>query len=111
MEVVLNGCYGGFGLSDEAEELFHKRTGIERKEVWGYEDYRANPILVDIVKELGDRANRRSSDLYIVEIPDEYDYWVEDYDGVETLHKTVRFELQNQGIYQVTGCSIIITSS
>ena len=90
MEVILNGCYGGFDPSDEAKELFHKRTGIDKKLFWRYEDHRADPILVDIVKELGDRANQRHSKLYIVEIPDEYDYWVEDYDGIENLHKTVR---------------------
>lgn len=29
MEIVINGCFGGFGLSDEAEELYAKKAGFD----------------------------------------------------------------------------------
>lgn len=81
MEIVINNTYGGADLSMEACE----KIGHEIK-MQNTAD-RCDPDLVRVVKELGERANAGShSELVIVNIPDGYNYWIESYDGAETVH-------------------------
>lgn len=134
MKVILNKCYGGFGVSQKAYELYAKKKGIEifayklectndkpiyRKTDMGssiftitftkdfgdyvdlYDDnsekyilelcsnYREDPVLIEVVEELGDRANSPFSKLVVVDIPDGMEYEIDEYDGVETLHQKV----------------------
>lgn len=78
MKIVINNDWGGFGLSEEAEGLLFLRGGNSAE--------RHNSILVEVVEELGDRANDAGSSLCVVEIPDEStDYTVMDYDGQESV--------------------------
>lgn len=54
---------------------------------------RNDPILVQVVEELGVKANRSSSELKIVEIPDDVEWQIEEYDGLEWVaekHRTWR---------------------
>jgi len=84
MKVVINRCWGGFGLSDKAIEMFHALGGNEA-------DYdRDNPILVKVVETLGEEANTEYSSLKVVEIPDGVDYYIDDYDGMETIEECHR---------------------
>lgn len=48
-------------------------------------DDRSNPILVQVVEELGAKANDRFSKLKIVEIPDDVKWQIEDYNGSEHI--------------------------
>lgn len=83
-KVVLNKCWGGFDLSKEAKDLFVKRN-VSKSPLT-----RDNPILVQIVEELGERANGRNAYLEIVEIPANMEYVIDDDDGWETLHQKVK---------------------
>jgi len=52
---------------------------------------RHDPDLVAVVEQMGARANDRFSDLKVVEIPDNVDYEIQEYDGQETIaecHRT-----------------------
>jgi len=53
-------------------------------------DYREDKTLIEVVEELGDKANGRCGNLKIVEIPDDLDYVIDEYDGIETLHQKVQ---------------------
>lgn len=55
------------------------------------EDSREDKTLIEVVEELGEKASGRFGKLVIVEIPDDVaeDYVINDYDGIETLHKRV----------------------
>lgn len=53
------------------------------------EHYRTDEVLISIVEDLGSEANGKFADLKIVEIPDDLDYVIDDYDGRETLHQNV----------------------
>lgn len=111
-EIVLNGCYGGFSLSVEAYNfLVNEKEYDERKtassdyivtdsfypdneffniESEDYEAYRTHPDLIEVVKKLGRMANGDYSSLRIVKIPDEVvekGYYIDDYDGIETIHE------------------------
>ena len=52
--------------------------------------HREDPVLIEVVEELGKRTNSPFSELVIVDIPDGMEYEIDDYDGVETLHQKVR---------------------
>jgi len=74
IKVVINKDFGGFGLSDEAEALYKERKGITDPDWWYGEMPRDCPVLVQIV-----------------EVPDDADWYVEEYDGSEWVaerHRT-----------------------
>lgn len=86
MKVVINKCYGGFSLSREGMEFL----GLEWDGYGQYYDDRHNPKLVECVETLGDKANGRCADLQVVEIPDNVDYKIEEYNGIEHIAETHR---------------------
>ena len=154
MKVVINKCYGGFGLSplayqrlcelqnkpcyffkskwansshknepctveeagqerilfsvytvpnpDEvySEENFHELSDDEKTKlnelyksisVDDFGNDRSNPLLVQVVKELGDKANGIYAELKIVNIPKNAKWHISDYDGLEHVaeeHRT-----------------------
>ena len=128
MKVVVNNCYGRFGLSPKAKERY---WGLKGKQVFFYvrergshiarkasadanpllvealfKDYgplvnlaevpleefarseaieRHDPVLVQVVEEMGKAADGRSAQLTVMEIPDGVDYIILDYDGKESV--------------------------
>lgn len=90
MKIVLNKCYGGFGLSKEAYDYL----GIPWDGYgYAYNDYelRTNPKLVECIETLGsEKASGQFSKLRVVEFPDDLDYEIESYDGVETVEEVHR---------------------
>ena len=91
MKVVINRCFGGFGLSDEAMQLYAAKKGIKLEGFYDWEISRNDPVLVEVVEHLGEAANDWATDLKVVEIPEGVDWYIEDYDGVEHIaerHRT-----------------------
>jgi len=89
MKIVINKRYGGFGLSSEALELYQKKTG--KLNVSKYNIERNDPSLVEVVNELGPKANGPLARLVIVEVPDDVAWDIEEYDGIEWVaekHRT-----------------------
>ena len=88
MKIVINKRYGGFGLSKEAYEYLGLAwDGYGYK----YNGNRADHKLVECVETLGDIANGSFAKLKVVEIPDDVEWKIEDYDGVEwvaEVHRT-----------------------
>ena len=108
-KVVYNACYGGFGLSKEACQRYWDIKGqqvwiedaqwgfdvwlvspedrIENaysKQTW-YNNYvdRHDPVLVQVVEELGDKANGMCAELAIAEVYGPYR--IDEYDGFESV--------------------------
>ena len=91
MKVIINTDFGGFGLSRKALELYKQRTGTEKRmPTYGEEEYRDDPVMVSIVEELGEEANDKYADLEVVDIPDEYNYTIDEYDGLEHIILKIR---------------------
>jgi hypothetical protein len=113
--IVINTEHGGFGISKEAKLLYLERAGITytlmpgpdrhtelmdgpqievNGNTWSGRDIdRDDPILVDVVRQLGRRANGRFAILKIVEVPAGVKWDIAEYDGmewVEEAHRTWR---------------------
>jgi len=91
-KIVINGCHGGFSLSEKAEKYYNKLKGIKETHI-DYDDeiLRNDPILIKVVEELGNEANGSCANLHIVEIPDDVQWIIKEYDGAEWIaeeHKT-----------------------
>ena len=96
--IVLNGCFGGFSLSDAA----HAKLGSIRRDGWwdlpvhlrdlSELDFRSYPDVVAVVDDLGSDANGRSAALYIVEVPAEFtdNIHIAEYDGREHIAENHR---------------------
>ncbi len=98
MKVVLNKCYGGFALSNEAVErcvelgmtmteldergyvideeahFFKMRSSIFKDQKYAAlkdneKEFRAHPAVVQAVEELGDKANGPFAKLQVIDIP------------------------------------------
>ena len=88
MKIVINKCFGGFGLSNVAIERYNVLSG---KEVSSYYDRERNdPHLVQVVEEMGDLANSNYSELKVVEIPDDVSWHIHEYDGLEHVAENHR---------------------
>ena len=101
-KVVINDCYGGFNLSDDAVREYLRRTGREwteeatrfgmtmfsvvGDEPWYCRDIpRTDPVLVALVEEWGDRANGECASLKVVPVPKGTAYRIDEYDGYESV--------------------------
>lgn len=101
-KIVYNDCFGGFGLSKKAVERYFqlKGWGLVVREEYGWVHYcqdngehfyppddieRDDPILVQVVEELGEEANDSSSKLAIRELPSGTKYRINEYDGNESI--------------------------
>ena len=67
MHIVINSCYGGFGLSDKALDMYKQLSN--KSEVYSFELDRTDPILIQVVEALGAEADGRFAKLRIIEIP------------------------------------------
>ena len=111
MKVVINKCFGGFGLSHKAVMLYAGMKGIDLKwtkdsicynyytvdnevntHFYPYhdKDFRTDEVLVQVVATLGEQANGKFAKLRVVEIPDDVQWEISDYDGFETIHEIHR---------------------
>jgi len=89
--IVINDCYGGFGLSDRALAEYKKLAGITAEDFYDRDIARDDPYLIKVVKEMGMNANGKFSNLKIVEIPADVEWIVQEYDGAEwvaEVHRT-----------------------
>jgi hypothetical protein len=90
-QIVINDCYGGFGLSERAIREYKKMAGITDNDFYDRDIPRDDPYLVKVVKSLGMSANGAHANLKIVEIPGDVEWLVQEYDGAEWIaekHRT-----------------------
>ena len=88
MKVVINSCYGGFGLSDKALDMYKQLSN--KYDIYDFELDRTDPILIQIVETLGAEANGRFAKLCIIEIPDDVKWEITEYDGNESVEEVHR---------------------
>ena len=121
MKIVINRCYGGFGLSEKAVMRYAELAGMtlypEKTEFGDIQYYkvpkkefdkiksenpnaykvhnslmffesfikRNDPLLIQVVEELGIEADGYLAELKVVKIPNDILWKIKDYDGMETI--------------------------
>lgn len=114
MKIVINTCYGGFGLSNEAMErvldlkqiTYYKETDkynyvhfytkaeneneVDNQYIYEWDLERDDPALVQVVEELGEKANGPHAELKVVSVPDDVQWYIHEYDGRESVHEEHR---------------------
>lgn len=103
MKIVINACFGGFGLSDECAAALGAKIvtkefgftyhdwGADDETFWCDSDQRTNPKLVELMETKGSKwCSGTYARLKVVEIPDDVDWEISDYDGVETVEEVHR---------------------
>ena len=110
MKLVINDCYGGFSLSRKAVERLREMGNghaleedikdywemtdgrrVQRPDIYLFDIPRDDPQLIQIIEEMGDEANGEAAKLKIIEIPDDVEWIVQEYDGIEWVaekHRT-----------------------
>src|SRR5258708_32794703 len=101
IKVVYNKEYGGFSLSKRAQDLYYQKreeAGILAPVVYDRFIERHDPLLVQVVEELGDQANGQCARLGIEQIPKEYEnlYTISEYDGTETVEYHPRLLVESK---------------
>jgi len=92
-KVVINTCYGGFGLSEESLEDYKKRKNITDENFCYWNIPRDCPHLVAMVEEGVnlDYLEGQFAELKVVDVPDDANWYIEEYDGMEHVaerHRT-----------------------
>lgn len=91
MKIAYNASYGGFSLSNVAMARV-RELGMELDEFeHSFSSLRSHPILISVIEEMGGRANGVGADIQIVDIPDDVQWTIQEYDGLEWVaekHRT-----------------------
>lgn len=90
MKVVINKCYGGFGLSEFGKKLYKERAGITDPDWYYFDIARDDPILIEMVETLGHEIESSYAKLKIVEIPDDVQWEIAEHDGMEWVAEVHR---------------------
>lgn len=106
MKIVINTEFGGFGLSFEAHKEIAKLKGWTHavddydNDYWisspGNYEYashlqRNDPDLIAVVEELGEESWGTYAQLKVIDVPDDVDWYIDEYDGKEHVaerHRT-----------------------
>jgi hypothetical protein len=90
MKIVINTCFGGFGLSIAAEELYLELRGNTGETFYDFEVKRDDPTLVAVVEQLGSKAAGSCAELKVVEVPEGVQWHIHEYDGAEHVAENHR---------------------
>ena len=87
MEVLVNCCYGGFGMSNEAIMLYCQLKNLSQDEFSEFSVSRHDPVLVQCFKMLNEKFDSTMSKTGIQYIPARFEnyYTLHDNDGCETV--------------------------
>ena len=125
VKIVVNSCWGGFGISKAgmlryadlkgitlypepnqfsmmtyyteqwkaatAEERVEHNRAYSASVIYDHDIERDDPVLVQVVEELGDAAAGQYAELRITAVPDDVKWTIEEYDGKEwvaEVHRT-----------------------
>ena len=90
-KVVINACHGGFGISAAAESKYRELAGIADADFRSRHIPRDDEHLIAVIELMGRAADGGYAELKIVDIPDDVNWCIEEYDGREWVaerHRT-----------------------
>ena len=99
MKVLVNKCFGRFGITKAVYDemglkwdgyglLSNEDFGIESD---NYDAYRTHEKLINAVEKIGlEKSSGKCARLEIVDIPDDIEWEIDEYDGIETIREAHR---------------------
>lgn len=84
-----NSIFRHYFIKDMGDNVEISNEDYEKYCLYLKDEHREDPILIEAVEELGEKASGRFGNLKVVEIPDDLEYVIDEYDGIETLHQKV----------------------
>jgi hypothetical protein len=118
VKVAINRCFGGFSISNAAFEKLLERKGVEYQKVpskykirgdeydyyqagiqpsddtyisdYEYYDNRSDADLIAVIEEMGESANGWAAEIALVEIPEDVEWHIHEYDGLEHVAENHR---------------------
>ena len=84
-----NSIFRHYFIKDMGDNVEISNEDYEKYCLYLKDEHREDPILIEVVEELGEKASGRFGNLKVVEIPDDLEYVIDEYDGIETLHQKV----------------------
>jgi hypothetical protein len=90
--IVINRCYGGFGLSNLAAKRYRELAWIPEEELfWTYDIPRDSAILLQVIDELGaQESSGPHAELKVIEVPEGVKWHIGEYDGMEWIAENHR---------------------
>lgn len=86
IKIVINKCYGGFSVSKEAYEYCGKKW-----DGYGFDISRTDEKLIEFIEKYGSGiASGKFAELKIVEVPENVEWKIEEYDGIEWISEKHR---------------------
>ncbi len=86
MKVAINVCHGGFNLSEEGLALYMEKANVlSNLQLVAWDIPRNDENLIAVIEELDYYSWGKFSELKIVEIPDDVEWELGDYDGCEWI--------------------------
>ena len=99
MKIAINKCYSGFSVSKAVyQELGIRYTNygcLDNKDFGitndNYFAWRSNPRLIAAIEKLGEKESSGNlAKIKVVDVPDDIEWSIDDYDGFETVEEKHR---------------------
>ena len=81
-ETLLNHYF----IKDMGDNIEISNEDYKKYTLYLNEEHRQDPILIEVIEELGDKASGSLGRLEVVEIPDNCYYKIDEYDGIESIY-------------------------
>ena len=78
--------FKNYFIKDMGDNIEISNEDYKKYHLYLDDEHRRDPILIEVIEELGDKASGRFGSLEVVEIPDNCYYKIDKYDGVETIY-------------------------
>lgn len=78
--------FKNYFIKDMGDNIEINNEDYKKYNLYLDDEHRQDPILIEVVEELENKASGRFGRLEVVEIPDNCYYKIDDYDGIETIY-------------------------
>ena len=91
MKVAINVCHGGFDLSETGLALYKQKIEMAPDfPLYAWVIPRFDENLIAVIEELKSESWGKFSELKVVEIPDDIEWEITEYDGSESVEEVHR---------------------
>lgn len=78
--------FKNYFIKDMGDNIEISNEDYKKYNLYLDDEHRQDPILIEVIEELGDKASGGFGRLEVVEIPDNCYYKIDEYDGVEIIY-------------------------